>query len=188
VSARLSADELIDRLVEKQNAGGAFERFPADELPEFLRTEQDPEHPGWFSWRIVPIAEAPWVDTLERKLFKPLPPTLRSLVLRYAFMEFEIGKVLMCPNTGQDIDYELAKYVGSDRNLQEVLVPAGYLHFARQWTGDYDPICFDTNRGYKREYPIVQIDHEEILCNRRLKVVAELAPSFRRLVEGYLQG
>jgi hypothetical protein len=28
----------------------------------------------------------------------------------------------------------------------------------------------------------VKIDHEEILCNNRIKVVGELAPSFRALV------
>ena len=181
-----AADELIDRFVKALNARAAFERFPANELPEFLRTEQDPEHPDWYSWRIKSSAEAPWLDAFESKLFKPLPPTFRSLVRRYAFMGFEIGKVLMCPNTGTAVDGEFANYVGSDKRLQEVLIPAGCLHFARLGTGDYDPICFDTNRGHGREYPIVQVDHEEILCNRRLKVVAELAPSFRRLVEEYL--
>ena len=30
---------------------------------------------------------------------------------------------------------------------------------------------------------VVKIDHEEILCNYRIKVVAELAPSFEALVQ-----
>jgi hypothetical protein len=34
---------------------------------------------------------------------------------------------------------------------------------------------------------VVKIDHEEILCNRRIKIVAELAPSFEDLVLGTIQ-
>jgi len=48
---------------------------------------------------------------------------------------------------------------------------------------DYDPVCFDVNSWKKdREMRVVKIDHEEILCNNRVKVVAELAPSFEALV------
>ncbi len=48
---------------------------------------------------------------------------------------------------------------------------------------DYDPVCFDMNsRKKNREMRVVKIDHEEILCNYRVKVVAELAPSFEALV------
>lgn len=31
--------------------------------------------------------------------------------------------------------------------------------------------------------PVVKIDHEEILCNNRIKVVGELAKGFRELVQ-----
>jgi hypothetical protein len=48
---------------------------------------------------------------------------------------------------------------------------------------DYDPVCFDIRERTKgKDYPIVKIDHEEILCNNRVKVVAELAPSFEKLM------
>ena len=48
---------------------------------------------------------------------------------------------------------------------------------------DYDPVCFDMNsRKKNREMRVVKIDHEEILCNYRIKVVAELARSFEALV------
>jgi len=41
-----------------------------------------------------------------------------------------------------------------------------------------------TQRSFTRdgECRIVKIDHEEILCNYRVKVVAELSPSFERLL------
>jgi hypothetical protein len=51
-------------------------------------------------------------------------------------------------------------------------------------TFDYDPVCFDLkSRKKNREFSIVKLDHEEILCNERIKVVAELAPTFEQLVK-----
>ena len=47
---------------------------------------------------------------------------------------------------------------------------------------DYDPVCFEIKSRRNRDYRIVKIDHEEILCNYRIKVVSEIAPSFRALV------
>lgn len=48
---------------------------------------------------------------------------------------------------------------------------------------DYDPVCFDVKtRNKNGDCRIVKIDHEEILCNNRIKVIAELAPSFYQLV------
>jgi hypothetical protein len=48
---------------------------------------------------------------------------------------------------------------------------------------DYDPVCFDIKKRTKsNDYRIVKIDHEEILCNNRIKVVSELAPSFEQLM------
>jgi len=47
---------------------------------------------------------------------------------------------------------------------------------------DYDPVCFDVSSPINRDYRILKIDQEEILCNYRIKVVSEIAPSFRALV------
>ena len=48
---------------------------------------------------------------------------------------------------------------------------------------DYDPVCFDlSSRKKGGEYRIIKIDHEEILCNDRLRIVSELAPTFEQLV------
>ena len=73
--------------------------------------------------------------------------------------------------------------IEKDKGLWESLIPAGYIQFGKGPDIDYDPICFDIKSRTKRnDYRIVKIDHEEILCNYRLKVVAELAPSFEELV------
>lgn len=63
------------------------------------------------------------------------------------------------------------------------LLQHGYLQFARPDTGDYDPICFDTRRRLKGgEHPVVRVDHESILCNKRIGTVTEIAPSFLKFV------
>jgi len=66
--------------------------------------------------------------------------------------------------------------------IADELLPAGYLQFGNPHEGNYDPICFDTNKISNNEYPIVQIDHEEILCRSRIRVVKEVAPSFLELI------
>jgi len=54
------------------------------------------------------------------------------------------------------------------------------------WEGadlDYDPVSFNLkSRNKNGDYRILKIDHEEILCNNRIKLVAELVPSFEHLV------
>ncbi|HET8924953.1 MAG TPA: hypothetical protein VFN26_18380 [Candidatus Acidoferrum sp.] len=73
--------------------------------------------------------------------------------------------------------------ISKNRGLWGALIPAGYLRFAKGPDMDYDPVCFDMNsRKKNREMRVVKIDHEEILCNYRVKVVADLAPNFEELV------
>ena len=60
---------------------------------------------------------------------------------------------------------------------------AGYIQFGLGPDMDSDPVCFDITSGTNsKDYRIVKIDRGEILCNYRVKVVKEIAPSFRHLV------
>ena len=73
--------------------------------------------------------------------------------------------------------------MSKDKFLWECLLGGGYVRFGMGTDMDYDPVCFDiSSRKKNRDCRIVKMDHEEILCNKRLKVVAELAPSFEDLV------
>ncbi len=59
-----------------------------------------------------------------------------------------------------------------------------FIQFGRGPDIDYDPVCFDvSSRKRNREMKVVKIGHEDILCNYRVKVVAELAPSFEALAQ-----
>jgi hypothetical protein len=79
----------------------------------------------------------------------------------------------------------LLNQISRDPAFWASLLSAGYIQFGRGPDIDYDPVCFDVNSRKKnnRECRIVKIDHEEILCNNRIKVVGELASSFEELVD-----
>ncbi|HUL15145.1 MAG TPA: hypothetical protein VLV88_04055 [Terriglobales bacterium] len=83
---------------------------------------------------------------------------------------------------GEDLS-GLYDALSGDVNLWDELIPAGFVRFGKGPDCDYDPVCFDiSSRRKNRECRIVKIDHEEILCNYRVKVVAVLANSFEELV------
>ena len=53
----------------------------------------------------------------------------------------------------------------NDRIIADATLKAGYIQFTRPESGSYDPICFDATHAVSdREFPIVRLDHEEILC------------------------
>ncbi len=133
------------------------------------------------------IDAAPWVTAIEAALPKGLPRSYQSLIRRYSFLTFDLGSVTLFGNTGEDDDSELATHVSPRKgSLQEVLLPAGYIQIGRPDTGNFDAICFDSNvKANNREYPVVRIDHEEILCNWRVKVVEQVWPSFLAMVEEF---
>src|SRR2546427_12600439 len=63
------------------------------------------------------------------------------------------------------------------------LVTRCYIQFARPEGGSYDPICFDARRSVSnRGFPIVWLDHEDILCRERIRSVATVSDSFYRFV------
>jgi hypothetical protein len=91
--------------------------------------------------------------------------------------------MLMANPKGNDLTGWLEQ-ISYDRPLWKYLLPAGYIPFGKGSDLDYDQVCFELkSRRKNRDCRIVKIDHEEILCRDRLKVVAEIAPSFRALVE-----
>jgi len=73
--------------------------------------------------------------------------------------------------------------MSKDPAMWAALLQKGYIQFAKGPDVDYDAVCFDTSsRSRNRDCRIVKIDHEEILCNNRVKVVGEVAPSFEQLM------
>jgi hypothetical protein len=124
------------------------------------------------------------LELLEAKLHARLPQSFASFLSRYSFPPFDVLGISL-------FGWESASNSYTDEASAAkgglVLIPAGYVQIGRPDTGDFDPICFDFNqKNQNREYQIVQIDHEEILCNWRVHVSAELFPSFVKLVDSVL--
>jgi len=123
------------------------------------------------------------LDAVYAKLPGKFPPLYERLVLTYRWYRSEVNEFFDIfgnpPGAGLD---GLSDELYADKNLWEACIPNGYLQFG-SGPSFYDPLCFDLSRKTNRnDYAIVQLDHEQILCNSRIKVVQILAPSFESLV------
>jgi hypothetical protein len=122
----------------------------------------------------------------HQKLPKRLPQSFAAFLSRYSFRTFDVSGVSFFAWDSDQNPYtqEASAAKGS---LSELLRPAGYVQIGRPDTGDFDAICFDLNeKRQNREYRIVRVDHEEILCNRKVRVSDELFPSFIMLAASAL--
>lgn len=188
----LKVDSLIDRFVDTINRWHREPGF-ADEIPPSVRGESvDPpgeQHPA-YDWSITPWPSVDWIEEVEERSGLILPPSYRSLVTRYIFPAFEAGPLQLSGNTPEGIElYEFRERVFADPTFVDVLLAAGYIPFANPAGGSYDPICFDT-RARKRkaaECPVVWIDHEEVLCYDRIKVLKQVSPSFELFVAEFVR-
>jgi hypothetical protein len=123
------------------------------------------------------------VQCFEDKLPKRLPQSFATLLSRYSFPTFDVLGISLF---GWDSDanpytQEASAVKGS---LSELMLPVGYVQIGRPDTGDFDAVCFDLNdQKQNREHRIVQIDHEDILCNWKVRVSGEVWPSFIKLME-----
>jgi hypothetical protein len=120
---------------------------------------------------------------LETRLPKRLPPSFESFLSRYSFPSFDASGISFFGWGPAPTELLEAPSPQKDA-LSGLLRPAGYFQFGRPDTGSFDAVCFDMNtQKQNREYRIVLADHEEILCNLRVKICSELWPSFRKFVE-----
>jgi hypothetical protein len=137
----------------------------------------------------VPIVEADnkaRLDALEEKLPKRLPQSFASFLSRYSYPAFDVSGISIFGWESGSIAY-IERASAAKDSMSELLIPAGYLQIGQPDTGSFDAVCFDLNgKSQNREYRIVRVDHEEILCNWRVRVSEELWPSFVKLVEAVL--
>ena len=134
---------------------------------------------------IRPEDNASRLRALEANLPRLLPQSFTTFLSRYSFPPFDACGITFFgwEASGTEFSGIAPPAKGS---LSELLLPGGYVQFGRPDTGDFDAVCFEISPNQNREYRIVQADHEEILCNSRIKIRAELWPSFRKLVEQWI--
>jgi hypothetical protein len=139
---------------------------------------------GFKRWQPLRFkTEASALKPLYDRLPARFPCLFEELVLSYRWAEVDLQSYRLVANpAGPDLS-GLLRNMGLDLGLWEALIPAGFIQFGKGADMDYDPICFDiSSRNKSGDYRIVKIDHEEILCHNRIKVVTALASSFEQLV------
>lgn len=182
---RAEQDELLQKYVS------SFTRFddmkvnlsPMSAAEQLAVGEKD-EY-GFRHWKPI-TTDTPQAQLDE--IYAELPEQFRFprlfeyLLLSYRWAEVDLDTYRLLANApGPDLNGFFQQMTSPD--LWETLLPAGFLPFGKGPDVDYDPVCFDMNsRKQGGDCRIVKTDHEEILCNYRVKVVSELAPSFYQLV------
>jgi len=139
---------------------------------------------------VVPVRTPPDALTgLREALPATLPPLYEQLILSYRWPETDLGCYRLLANPDGPGLTGLLEEMRRDPVLWSELISRGWIPFGKGACLNYDPVCFDIRRRRKDgDCRVVQLDHEEILCSSRIREVAELAPSFRELVERTVQG
>lgn len=180
-----SDSELIDTFV------GTFEKL--DDLPTAFELDPvawqlaggDFDEYGFKQWRPVRVStEHSCLEALYAKLPARFPPLYERLVLSYRWAEIDLGLFRLLANPPGSSLAGLGEEFSRHQAMQEILFQNKCLQFGKGSDLNYDAVCFDWGRRLNDgDCPVIQIDHEEILCNYRFKKVAELAPSFRELMK-----
>jgi len=177
-------DQLLDRFV------ASFEKLDEMVFDDFIGpiaaqlSVGEPDEFGRKHWKPISVTKAAsYLDPVYARLPARFPPLFESLVLSYRWAEVDLQSYrLMANPPGKDLG-GLLREISKDAGLWDALLPAGYIQFGKGPDADYDPVCFDIKSRKKNgDCRIVKIDHEEILCNYHVEVIAELAPSFEQLM------
>jgi len=178
---------LIEQFVATLNHNGLEPLFAKD-VPCELRTEELTEVPDMYRWQIRPASDNAWVVPLESRLPYPFPTMYRSLISQFRFAEFEVGPVMFLANTGTNAVFNELSRISADDPFPNELLRYGFLQFGRQAGGGYDPVCFAMKQRKGGDAPLVQLDHEEVLIRNRIRIQAEIAPSFIAFVQRVVAG
>lgn len=180
-------DSLIDSFVDYVNSSEPEPEFEKD-VPPFLR--RGPAITGTksdelFKWAIVPSDNLKRIDSLEKRIGINFPKSFRSLLTRYSYPAFEVGKIMLFANSGVDLFWEYEKNFFADKYLTNTLLENGFLYMGHPHFSNYNPICFNISKGIP-EPPIVNIDHEEILCKGKLRVIEQIEDSFPKYINSII--
>ena len=184
----MTVPKLVDAFVERINSEPR-EVQPLAEVPESLR-EASPERyeipDDWTGWRIVNSDNRDRMDVLQRRIGKRFPPSFLDLVSRFSFPAFEHGPLLYFANHSEETFWDLSRKLFLDPTMSPMLLSAGFIQIGNPFFYNYDPVCFDCNLA-AAEPPLVQLDHEAILCDGEIQILSEIAPSFIDLLKAAVE-
>jgi hypothetical protein len=184
-SRRQAQDELlIERFIESfQSLDDMMAHERLDPVAWQLATGESDQY-GCRRWIPIKVdTEDSSLEPLYSKLPAKFPRLFERLVLSYRWAEVELDRYRLLANPpGPDLT-GLLQQMSKDSYMWDCLIKAGFIQFARGSATDYDPVCFDiSKRTQNRDYRVVKIDHEGILCRGQVKIVADMAPSFENLM------
>lgn len=142
-----------------------------------------PDPGGWDRWRPAAIrTDRDQLETLYRQVPGPFPALYEQLVLSYRWLDVYLETAMLLGNPpGPTLD-GLACAILRDPVLINTLLTARLIPFGRVSCGGYDPMCFDLRARKRDDCPIIQVEHEAVLCHDRIGETWLRYPSFRELV------
>ncbi len=182
-------DDLVRRFVATFETLDGLEHGQSETLPAELAVEPGPD--DWDAVRWQPAATfthrellAPICERLSPHQKQPirLPALYERLVLSYRWLRVELGTVMLLANPPGPALNGLAEEMFRDPVLINTLLPAGFVPFGKVSGGGYDPMCFDLNSIRRDDCPIIQIEHESVLCHDRIGKTWPRFSSFRDLM------
>ena len=177
---------LLERFVDKFGELSGLRFYPdTDPVAREFSTGKNDTYDLEENWKPVRIStDVSALESLQSRLPARLPKLFERLLLNFRWAEVDLDLYTLTANPlGNDLSRWLSE-ASRDKFLWNFHLRSGYIPFAKGHDMDYYRIRFETKSRKKGdECRIVKIDHEEVLCNERIKIVSELAPSFRSLVE-----
>ena len=143
---------------------------------------------GAHSWRPRAVKTSrSSLEVLYRQLPARFPALYEDLVLNYRWAEVDLGRFRLLANPrGAGLE-GLKGEMFRDTGLTELLLPGGFLQFGKGPDVNYDPVCFRIAGTTPERATVVRLDHESLLCDRKLVVVEELARNCRQLMENVVE-
>ncbi|MBP7863453.1 hypothetical protein KA183_17335 [bacterium] len=151
--------------------------------------ECDAEH-----WKddLVPIqflveeikTDSSHLNSLYQFLPARYPKLFEKLLLNFRWEHFSDTEICeFLPNPNEQDFSTFKRLLFRDEYLTDFCIEHGYLPFAEGPDVSYDRFCFDLNGAKTNDYPVVQIDHEEVLSCTRIGKPVKWADSFREFVD-----
>ena len=133
------------------------------------------------------IDNAPWIDRAQETLPFELPKCFSEFMRGYVFTDLEIKCLHHYDNYDGNENWCWQVALHRDTAIFDVCIQNGFLPIGQPDSANYDRICLDINRLKRGDCPVVQIDHEMILLRDKIKIVEEIAPSYRNLIANVLE-
>ncbi len=133
------------------------------------------------------ISFAPWVESVQARLPFRIPGRFLRFINAYEFIDFSFPDLRLYNNTGAEDRWSWPVALFCDETIFAVTTRYRFLPIGQPDEANYDRICLDLNRLKNGDCPVVQLDHEEILINERIKIVSDRFATFEALEQKILK-